>query len=199
MRWQIYTLTVIIIKIMKLVLLLPAVLLSSARAGRGAGVSWRAAALHYGLPSLLLAICNLGLGYAVPRLGALLYQVVFQVSTVAATGALAVTLLGQRLSAGQWGALGLLTLAGIGAAQSRLSDAKGDDAPPSADGLLAALIGALALSLSTVLSERTASHAGAAIASRPVPLQAHMLTLTLTLALALAQTLTQTLTGTQST
>ena len=109
-----------------------------------------------------------------PRLGALLYQVVFQVSTVAATGALAVALLGQRLAAGQWGALGLLTLAGIGAAQSRLGDGKGDEAPPSADGLLAALIGALALSLSTVLSERTASHAGAAIASRPVPLQADM-------------------------
>ena len=194
----VFATALVLCEAMKLVLLLPAVLLSSARAGRGAGVSWRAAALHYGLPSLLLAICNLGLGYAVPRLGALLYQVVFQVSTVAATGALAVTLLGQRLSAGQWGALGLLTLAGIGAAQSRLSDAKGDDAPPSADGLLAALIGALALSLSTVLSERTASHAGAAIASRPVPLQAHMLTLTLTLALALAQTLTQTLTCTQA-
>lgn len=168
----VFATALVLCEAMKLGLLLPAVLLSSARAGQGAGVSWRAAALHYGLPSLLLAICNLGLGYAVPRLGALLYQVVFQVSTVAATGALAVALLGQRLTAGQWGALGLLTLAGIGAAQSRLGDGKGDEAPPSADGLLAALIGALALSLSTVLSERTASHAGAAIASRPVPLQA---------------------------
>ena len=188
----VFATALVLCEAMKLVLLLPAVLLSSARAGRGAGVSWRAAALHYGLPSLLLAICNLGLGYAVPRLGALLYQVVFQVSTVAATGALAVALLGQRLTAGQWGALGLLTLAGIGAAQSRLGDGKGDEAPPSADGLLAALIGALALSLSTVLSERTASHAGAAIASRPVPLQADMLAPTLTLALAQTQTPTQT-------
>lgn len=164
----------------KLVLLLPAISLSPARAGRGAGVSWRAAALHYGLPSLLLAVCNLGLGYAVPRLGnaactnawalhgrrmcvpcalhvrvmrasdgrllphtgALLYQVVFQVSTVAATGTLAVAMLGQRLTAGQWGALALLTLAGIGAAQSRLGGGSREDMPPSADGLLAALIGA---------------------------------------------------------
>ena len=170
---------------MKLALLLPAVVFSSVRAGRGAGVSWGAAALHYGLPASLLAVCNLGLGYAVPRLGALLYQVVFQVFTVAATGALAVLLLGQRLTAGQWGALGLLTLAGIVAAHSHLgtgtststggASSEGSslsDAPPSVDGLLAALIGAIALSLSTVLSERTSSHAGAAIAIRPVPLQA---------------------------
>ena len=67
-------------------------------------------------------MCNLGLGYAVPRLGALLYQVVFQVSTVAATGALAVALLGQRLTAGQWGALGLLTVASLGAAHALTQD-----------------------------------------------------------------------------
>ena len=168
----VFATALVLCEAMKLLLLLPAVLLSSARAGRAAGVSWRAAALHYGLPSLLLGVCNLGLGYAVPRLGALLYQVVFQVSTVAATGALAVALLGQRLTAGQWGALGLLTVASIGAAHSRLGGGEAHEAPPSADGLLAALVGALALSLNTVLSERTASHAGAAIASRPVLLQA---------------------------
>ena len=116
----VFATALVLCEAMKLLLLLPAVLLSSARAGRAAGVSWRAAALHYGLPSLLLGVCNLGLGYAVPRLGALLYQVVFQVSTIAATGALAVALLGQRLTAGQWGALGLLTVASIGAAHSRL-------------------------------------------------------------------------------
>ena len=67
----VFATALVLCEAMKLVLLLPAVALSSARAGRGAGVSWRAAALHYGLPSLLLAICNLGLGYAVPRLGTL--------------------------------------------------------------------------------------------------------------------------------
>ena len=88
---------------------------------------------------------------------------VFQVSTVAATGALAVALLGQRLAAGQWGALGLLTLAGIGAAQSRLGDGKGDDVPPSADGLLAAIVGApIALSPIAPSPRRP-------VASRPSP------------------------------
>ena len=67
----VFATALVLCEAMKLVLLLPAVALSSARAGRGAGVSWRAAALHYGLPSLLLAICNLGLGYAVTRLGTL--------------------------------------------------------------------------------------------------------------------------------
>ena len=132
----VFATALVLCEAMKLLLLLPAVLLSSARAGRAAGVSWRAAALHYGLPSLLLGVCNLGLGYAVPRLGALLYQVVFQVSTVAATGALAVALLGQRLTAGQWGALGLLTVASIGAAHSRLGGGEAHEAPPSADGLV---------------------------------------------------------------
>ena len=132
----VFATALVLCEAMKLLLLLPAVLLSSARAGRAAGVSWRAAALHYGLPSLLLGVCNLGLGYAVPRLGALLYQVVFQVSTVAATGALAVALLGQRLTAGQWGALGLLTVASIGAAHSRLGGGGAHEAPPSADGLV---------------------------------------------------------------
>jgi drug/metabolite transporter (DMT)-like permease len=157
----------------KLLLLLPFLALSPPT--RHSRVSWFASATHYGVPALLLAVCNLCLGYAVPRLGALLYQIVFQVTTVFATGFAAAALLGQRLAAGQWAALALLTLGSLGASRSRLGSGRITNAPPSADGLVAALVGSVALSLSTVLSERTASTAGGALASRSVLHQAALM------------------------
>ena len=92
-------------EVVKLAALLPMLCLERgtlAASGTGAkrrSISRRAkayrSAVVYGTPAVALTICNLCLGHAVPRLGALLYQVVFQVASVLSTAALAWALLGQ--------------------------------------------------------------------------------------------------------
>ena len=123
-------------------------------------ISLRASLYRYGTPAVALTICNLCLGHAVPRLGALLYQVVFQVATVLTTSGLAWTILGQRLASGQWGALGLITVGSLNVVRSTgrtSASAVGTD--PSLSSVLIAVAGAAAFSISTVLSERAARQA----------------------------------------
>lgn len=154
----------VLCEVTKLAVLLPALAFSHSQLHHQR-VSWRTSALHYGLPSLSLAICNLCLGYAVPRLGALLYQIFFQLATVSATGLLAMALLSERITLGQWAALALLTVGSLGAIAARTSGGGGggsnSDAgwPPPPAAVLSMVLGALALSLNTVLSERAARDA----------------------------------------
>ena len=156
----------VLCEVTKLAVLLPALALSQPLQQHQQHISWRTSALHYGSPSLSLAICNLCLGYAVPRLGALLYQIFFQLATVSATGLLAMALLSERVTAAQWAALALLTAGSLGAIAARTSGGGGGgggstDAgwPPPAAAVLLTLLGAIALSLNTVLSERAARDA----------------------------------------
>lgn len=155
--------SLVLCEVTKLVVLLPALALL-AQPQQQHHISWRASALHYGSPSLALAICNLCLGYAVPRLGCLLYQIFFQLATVSATGLLAMALLSERVTAGQWAALALLTAGSLGAIAARTSGGDSGSAadaggPPPPAAVLATLVGAMALSLNTVLSERAARDA----------------------------------------
>ena len=139
----------------KVVLLLPLLAFS----GSSEKIGWKESFRLYGLPAVALAVCNLCLGFAVPRLGALLYQVIFQVGTVVCTAALAVAMLGERLEPGQWAALALLCTGSLGAVGARgggHAAAAAAAVAPSAIGVAAALIGALTLSLNTVLSQRAA-------------------------------------------
>ena len=138
----------------KVVLLLPLLAFS----GSSEKIGWKESFRLYGLPAVALAVCNLCLGFAVPRLGALLYQVIFQVGTVVCTAALAVAMLGERLEPGQWAALALLCTGSLGAVGARGGGhaAAAAAVAPSAIGVAAALIGALTLSLNTVLSQRAA-------------------------------------------
>ena len=65
----------------KLCLLLPAYALLGGRAAQQVTPQRSGAPLMCGAPATSLLICNLCLGNVVPRLGALLYQVVFQVAS----------------------------------------------------------------------------------------------------------------------
>ena len=123
------------------------------------GSSLLESARKYGPASAALAICNLCLGNVVPRLGALLYQVSFQVISVLSTAWLSFLLLGEHLSPGQWGGLGLVTAGSLGVvrATTRGSGSVPSDAPLSA--FLLCMLGAITFSLSTVLSERASSSA----------------------------------------
>ena len=128
----------------KLAVLLPMLALSRPADMAGLPIGWRASAVRYGVPAAALALCNLCLGYAVPQLGALLYQIVFQLSAVASTGGLAFVLLGERLAPGQWAALALLTVGSLGAIRSRTAPATAAalEAAPPAHALFATLVDA---------------------------------------------------------
>lgn len=118
---------------------------------------------RHGTAAASLAICNLCFGHAVPLLGAMLYQVASQVVTVMATAGLSYVLLGQLLTAGQKGALGLLTAGTVGVVRATARGGSGGPATsaPSLSALVVCIFGAVTFSLSTVLSERAAQRAPA--------------------------------------
>ena len=118
-------------------------------------------ASRYGTAAGALAICNLCLGHAVPRLGAMLYQVAFQCVTVLATAGLSYLLLQQPLTTGQWNALGLVTAGSLGVVRVTARGGATAATAPSLAAFLACVVGAVTFSLSTVLSERAAQRAPA--------------------------------------
>lgn len=141
----------------KLSVLLPATCLQRSTSM----LSWHAAAV-LGVPAALLAVCNLCLGYAVPRLSPMLYQALFKAISVIVTAALSRLLLGQAI--GRMRAVALVVLlasAHICAESAREHQHQQQQERMATDafadawrsGLLAVLCGAVALALSSVWFE----------------------------------------------
>ncbi|KAL3920565.1 MAG: hypothetical protein SGPRY_005206 [Prymnesium sp.] len=113
----------------------------------------------FGVPAAFLAITNHSLGFAIPRLDGLLYQVLFKSLSIVTTALLTTFFMQQKLKRVQWGAIMLLLLG------SFVCEAEGVISPSESTvsrsasrlaGLLAVLVGAVCFALQAVYFERAA-------------------------------------------
>ena len=141
---------------LKLLASLIAARLSGARK-RGPLLS-RSSACSFGVPAFFLAVTNIILGFAVPRLNPILYQVLFKGINLLATAGLGACR--RPITLAQWGSL-LLLLFGLGLT---LPDAdRADDAllprdavalpASSVEGIVATVIGAVSMAIQSVWFE----------------------------------------------
>ena len=105
-------------------------------------------------PAALLAVCNFGLGYAVPRLDPMSYQVVFKAVSVCATALFSRLLLRRTLGWIRYAALAFLIVGAHLCSESPSHQSLRITSYEWRAGLGALLCGACALALSTVWFER---------------------------------------------
>jgi len=155
----------VVCELLKLAVTLPLLLVlpSESDASCPAAVRVRLAALvaretvaAFALPAAFLALVNHALGYAVPRLDPMTYQVVFKATSVVAVAVLSRLLIPHRTLDGlRWGALALL-LAGAALCGDESSLSKTADSREWLRGLLAALCGALSFAVQAVMFDGAA-------------------------------------------
>ncbi|KAL1523428.1 hypothetical protein AB1Y20_018368 [Prymnesium parvum] len=156
-----FTCLLILCEALKLIGTLP-VLAALAHAHEVRWVLSRESFVGFGVPAAFLALTNHMLGFAVPRLDALLYQVLFKSLSIILTALLSMLVLRQRLHPVQWGAIALLLLGSL------LCEGGGEP-PPSHPvrvashrmGLAAVVVGACSFALQAVWFERAVAAAAA--------------------------------------